>query len=677
MKSFLSKILAIQWMTDGMPWLLLGIAFIAYGIWIPLLGYYGDDWSYIWLSFKVHDLAHFFESNRPNLIYFYNIINPVLGPTPWHWHLFIFILRWFSILAFWWLLCSLWGKENRVVQISALLFAVYPGFFLQANAVTFSIVFFFLTLFILSFIPLFYAIRYPRYIIPLTLLGLVLSFINLTGSEYFYFLELLRPLIIWQAVNRLTGSTGRVKRILTHSSIYFLLFTAVSIWRAFTQAQITKSYKFILLDRLQQNFFPTLQNLVGMVFTDVYQTMFNSWINIFHPNELSQQNTTFFAIYIAVILLGLLLIVIASWKNRSSADKNNYNISLQFIIVGILSALLAGIPFWLTDIRIFKDYSTTRFYLPFMMGSAMFIAGLICLLPAKFRINQIAGAIIIGFSIGLQFIIGNTFRQDWVLQKSFFYQLKERMPEVTPNTIFVISHNPTKNGEENSLSAGINWVYSKSDVPAKVDYYLYFIPERIQFDIGELIPRKAFSKSHLIGTFFGTTDQIINMKLDQRGCIRILDPETDSLSKKGEVVFMKSLYLSNPSGLIDTQAAVDFSKLNKVFYYPPNSSWCLDYQNAESNGASGKWNLVRKQADKIDIEDFNPDPLKIMIYVDSFAYFDEWKNASDLAAKIKAAPYDEPVFCARLTRLDQILPSTTEKEKYLGIMKDHFNCDFQ
>ena len=141
-------------MTDGMPWLLLSIAIISYGIWIPLLGYYGDDWSYIWLSFKVHDLAHFFEGNRPNLVYFYNIINPILGPTPWHWHLFIFVLRWFTILAFWWLLSSIWGKDNRVVQSAALLFAVYPGFFLQANAVTFSIVFFFLTVFILSFIPL-------------------------------------------------------------------------------------------------------------------------------------------------------------------------------------------------------------------------------------------------------------------------------------------------------------------------------------------------------------------------------------------------------------------------------------------------------------------------------------------------------------------------------------------
>jgi hypothetical protein len=674
MKSFLSKILAIQWMTDGMPWLLLGIAFIAYGIWIPFLGYYGDDWSYIWLSFKVHDLAHFFESNRPNLIYFYNIINPILGPTPWHWHLFVFILRWFSILAFWWLLCSLWGKENRVVQYAALLFAVYPGFFLQANEVTFSIVFFFLTLFILSFIPVFFANRYSHFVIPLTLLGLVLSFINLTGSEYFYFLELLRPLIIWQAINRFTSSSGRVKRILAHSSIYFLLFTAVSIWRTFTQAQITKSYKFILLDRLQQNFFPTLQNLVGKVITDTYQTMFKSWINIFHPNELSHQNTTFIAIYFAVILLGFSLIVFASWKNKSSLDQNKNKISLQFITVGILSALLAGIPFWLTDIRIFKDYSTTRFYLPFMMGSAMLIAGLICLLPAKFRINQIAGAVIIGFSVGLLFIIGNSFRQDWVLQKSFFYQLKERMPEVTPNTIFVISHNPTKNGEENSLSAGINWVYSKSDVPAKVNYYLYFIPERIQFDMGELIPGKAFNKPHLIGTFSGTTDQIINIKLDQRGCIRVLDPETDSLSKKGGEVFMESLYLSNPSTLIDTNAAVDLTNLKKVFYSPPKSNWCLDYQNAESNGASGKWNLVRKQADKIDIEDFNTDPLKIMIYVDSFAYFDEWKNASDLAARIKAAPYDEPVFCARLSRLDNIIPSSGGKEKYLPMIWEHYKC---
>ena len=137
------------------------------------------------------------------------------------------------------------------------------------------------------------------------------------------------------------------------------------------------------------------------------------------------------------------------------------------------------------------------------------------------------------------------------------------------------------------------------------------------------------------------------------------------------------LYLSNPSDLINTQPAADFSNLNEVFYSPPKSNWCLNYQIAENNGASGKWSLVRKQAHKINIEDFNPDPLKMMIFIDSFAYFNEWKNAYNLAEKIKAAPSDEPVFCARLTRLGQILPASSEKEKYLALMKVHFNCEYR
>ena len=677
MKSTLSKFKAIQWMTDGMPWLLLGIGFIAYGIWIPFLGYYGDDWSYIWLSFKVHDLVHFFEGNRANLVYFYNIVNSILGPTPWHWHLFILFLRWINIMAFWWLLCSLWGKENRVVQFAALFYAVYPGFYLQANAVTFSLVFFLLTVFILSFITIFYAIRYPRFFIPLTLLGLALSFINLTASEYFYFLELLRPLIIWQAVNQWTGTLGRVRRTFSYSSSYILLFITVSIWRAFNQAQINRYYQISLLDHLQQDFIPAFQNLVGKVVTDSYHTMIYSWINIFHPEEASRQNSTFLVLYIAFILAGILIVAYAGWKNHPPANQNNFNISFQMIIVGILSALLAGIPFWLTDIKIVHDYSTTRFYLPFMMGSVMLVAGLVGLLPSKFRINLLTSAIIIGFSIGLQFLIGNTYRQDWVLQKSFFYQLKQRMPVVTPNTFFVIDRNPTNFGEENSLSAGINWAYAQPVLPAKVGYYLYFIPERIQQDVGALIPGRSFTRPHLIGAFTGSTDQIISLKLDQRGCIRVMDPVTDFLSRKGDAILKEALYLSNPSDLVDTLSAVDFSNLNQAFYSPPKSNWCLDYQIVERNGSSGKWDLVRKQADQINIVDFSSDPLKIMIFVDSYAYFDEWKNASDLADKINATPADEPVFCARLSRLDQILPLTTEKEKYLPLMQEYFNCELK
>ena len=69
------------------------------------------------------------------------------------------------------------------------------------------------------------------------------------------------------------------------------------------------------------------------------------------------------------------------------------------------------------------------------------------------------------------------------------------------------------------------------------------------------------------------------MKLDQRGCIRVLDPETDFLSRKGGEVFKEMLYLSNPSDLINTQPAADFSNLNEVFYSPPKSNWCLNYQN--------------------------------------------------------------------------------------------------
>src|SRR3989304_10257861 len=74
------------------PWLILIACILAYGIMIPWLGLYSDDWIYLtsFHKFGTEGLTRYFSTNRPVWGFIYQSNLPILGITPCHWHLFGF-----------------------------------------------------------------------------------------------------------------------------------------------------------------------------------------------------------------------------------------------------------------------------------------------------------------------------------------------------------------------------------------------------------------------------------------------------------------------------------------------------------------------------------------------------------------------------------------------------------
>src|SRR4030067_120374 len=81
------------------PWALLVLCILAFGLFIPWLGYYWDDWPVIVSSHLrgVGFFWQFYSGERPIEGWIYILTIPILGTRPIVWHIFILCMRWVTV----------------------------------------------------------------------------------------------------------------------------------------------------------------------------------------------------------------------------------------------------------------------------------------------------------------------------------------------------------------------------------------------------------------------------------------------------------------------------------------------------------------------------------------------------------------------------------------------------
>jgi hypothetical protein len=81
---------------DLFPLFLLGLSFAVFGLFIPFLGFYWDDFPYLWFRHVsgVSGVMRAIALDRPLLAAFYGIPMSLLGETPWVWQIAAVVARW-------------------------------------------------------------------------------------------------------------------------------------------------------------------------------------------------------------------------------------------------------------------------------------------------------------------------------------------------------------------------------------------------------------------------------------------------------------------------------------------------------------------------------------------------------------------------------------------------------
>jgi len=670
------------------PVFLLFLCLISFAPSIRRLGFYWDDWPTVWFLHFLgpSSFTQNLSTDRPLLGWVYWLTTSLIGESPLNWQLFAIFTRWLSVIALWWMLCGLWpGNSHRSIGI-ALIFAVYPGFSQSYISVTYSHVFLMYGLFLTSVGAMIWALRKPNWYWPLAIYSLLASAFGIFTIEYFFGLELLRPAFLWivfaeQYADRPILLRKTIKAWLP----YIAILLAFVIWRLLLfespRAEIT------LFEQLLSNPMMAVSQLLRTIGNDILEVNFLAWLNAldfsrFYSFEEAFQKRLVWFIIISCVLCFLFLALMREpySDSRKKNALSNTRWAIQAITLGVLALLVGGLPFWVTNLHLELKFPWDRFTLPMMLGASFLLAGILGLISRPRWLSPLILSLLVGFSVGYQYQLGLRFRQEWLSQNTFFWQLAWRAPGIQPGTVLLTSALPFAFYSDNSLTAPLNWIYAPHQRDLRqMPYLLYDIEARHtevppEFESGLLIHQPYRSAS-----FTGSTSQSLVLFYSPPRCLKVMHSVDDRLLPHEPLHISAALPVSNPNWIL-TDSPHSAQPMPEIFGTEPEPDWCYYFEKAELARQIGDWTQVAKLADhalKIKKTFLRENASELVPFIEGYAHTGQWQKAKQIS--LQAAQYSDKMpymLCDVWNRIRSNTSDSLHRQQALENIKTEFNCIF-
>jgi len=495
---------------------LLIAAILAYGLLIPQLGFYWDDLPMSWIRYQlgVEAMTKYFSTNRPVWALLYQVTTRILPHEPIYWQVFALFWRWLGAVTLWATVKKLFPQRERFALTLSLLFLLYPGFNQQWGSYLYShffIVFFF---FLLSFLLMLRGKTIP---------ALIFSALNLWMMEYFFVLELIRPFIIWTSLQSESLPPNKhFARTLKLWTPYLAVFALAVFSRIFIFNN--QVYGFSIKDQLLEAPVETITLLLQNILTSLWTVTGAAWTLIFQFPNPTIDGPRITLIY-SVVVLTVAGLVMFGWQKQAKVEERSVASVWWIIVLGVVMLLLGGPPFWLTNVPVSLGFPANRATLSFLLGVSFIFAGLLELIPSK--IKYVVVVVVVALAAGRQFLWANKFRRDWAYQKNLFWQMTWRAPGLEKNTMVLINQD-LEYYADNSLGAALNWIYAPDNHTEHIDYVLFYPTNRTDLS-SNLTLDVPVKYDFLAGKFEGNTSQSVVFYYSPPKCLRLLDPEIDSV----------------------------------------------------------------------------------------------------------------------------------------------------
>ncbi|WP_322791578.1 hypothetical protein [Bellilinea sp.] len=663
------------------PFLLLLVVLLAHGLLFLRQGYYWDDFPITWIAetYGTAGLARYFSTNRPiwGLLYQFSA---GLGNLPWVWQLFGLFWRWLSALIFWLLLRQVWQDQPRTAALAGLALAVYPAFGQQAIGRVYGHFFWVMTLFFFSLYAGVRALQAGRGGWGWFAAAFFTSLINLLTLEYFFLLELARPLF-YAAALRQKGEREnfRLSRVLLHSAPFMVLFAGAAVWRAFFFPYQTNNYAPLLFQNLQRDFWGTLLAQIGSAAVQIRTAAVLGWMDAFRLPSFTGLGRLSSLLY-GVVLAGCasLTVLILQPQRTGATFSSRQRAVFQMLVIAAFWLLLAGVPFYVTGLPVRLEFPNDRFTLAFLPGVALLAAAVVESLPLKAFVRLALAALLIGFSGGRDFMTANDYRRDWELQKNFFWQLVWRAPGLEKGTILMTNDLPLRYYSDNSLTAPLNWIYAPQEPSLQMAYHLLYPAVRLGSPtLSDLSPGKPVHIDYLAATFSGSTDRVVVLYFQPPGCLRVVDGEVERDNLFLPALIREAAANLSSSRWIVTQPEQPAQPPAFIYGNEPAHGWCYYYQKADLARQQGNWQQAAALGDEaFSLKDYPNDPAERMPFIEAYAQVGRWQDALEhtrLAADI--SPTMQPVLCRLWQRIDRQTKASPQKAQASAQIADWLNCD--
>ena len=663
------------------PAFLLGLTILTYGLLAFSLGFYLDDW-YIALYqkyFGASGFIKFFEEDRPFLAYVYMLFLPIFKDSSAGWQIFAVITRWLATVSFWVLLNQLFPSLKKLWKFAAILFLVYPGFQFHWFAIMYSQVYLLMAIYFGSYLFMLKAFNQRKIgfaYIGWTLAALVSLVVGIVPMEYFYGMELFRPIVLWLLLYRESRKPVTAGgKALVQWLPYLAVFSGFTYFRiSFSSAY---SYQIGILDQLANNPASIVLELFSKAFWSVYDSTFTVWwtlMDLFKKDLL----TTSSMIMVALVIVGSILIYSVLSKKQSTITGEHVAVrGWKITVLGLILTSVALVPFIAASFPVSLDFPANRFLLSLAPGISIFIAGAIDELLRTEKQKIALVALLGGLAIGSQFITSRSFYLLWEAQKDFFWQLTWRAPGLQPGTALVSDDVPfSKYFSGTSLTAPLNLIYSPENRSPNLENVILLMTS----PQGEVIP--SFEQGidlhygYRFLEFKGNTDALITFYKSSDGCLRLLSPEdsTEEFSHPLRYDFWHSSILISNLNRIITAPATGAIPPAKYFGNEDRNQWCYFYEKADLARQVQDWDKVIELYDQAESLGFSPGVIVEWIpLLKAYLQTNQIDRAVEIASSISASdPTEAASLCKLLARSSaEMTLSAEDKDKIATVIQLH------
>jgi hypothetical protein len=417
----------------------------------------------------------------------------------------------------------------------------------------------------------------------------------------------------------------------------------------------------VLLHEAGSSPITTLTGLLGTTFNAIYIVLIQGWLQIFHLPSVDQLGVTLTWVYGIVFL-----VIVGGWAIllHAADDESPRPIPWIWIGRGLGGMLVAGLPFFIAGLTLRTSFPDNRVSLPFIPLVGMVLAGIIQLIPGRSR-QFLVASLLLAFAAGFQIQNADLYRDQYKVDKSFFWQLSWRAPGLKPGTTILAQDDKTfLFDDDEALTIPLNWIYAPDWKTEQFPYKYQTISIRLEKTLDTLLANPQ-------------TSQAIVVRYAAPACLHVLDPIYDrwllSLPHAEDVSLVSSLGM--PLVPAQTLRALPLSNISQILpeasplVMPsllgaePEHRWCYSYQKADLARQQGDWETVARLGDEAFAVPMLPDdPYEYLPFVEAYARLGRVKEARLLTRQVADnMPLLKPALCAVWERAGQqtALPAET------------------
>jgi hypothetical protein len=677
-KSFLQN---LSFSEASAPFALFALCFISFGLLIPRLGFYMDDWPYIFYAKTkgIEGLREMlFYDGRPNAAWLYMLAFRVMGFTPLTWHIFALLMRFTTVMAFYGFLRVMWEDRKKEAISISLLFAVYPFFMLQPFAIGsthhwFGYLAFNLSLFLMVLGVKTKPNRRWMLIIP----ALVLEAAHLFTSEYFSGLELIRIVILWIIIWRTElPPWEKTTQVLINWLPYLFVLGLFFYWRVYV-FEMTRNHPVIFMQLFSKPF-KAISFLFNAFITDAISVLTIGWQRATEAGQFDL-NSVFvrYKLILCLIAFGLSYFYLRKLLPMHAEEAANRETQKGMALLSLAAMATSGLPIWFIGRTIIESknlLSASRFGIPTMFGAALFVFLLADYFISDKNKRNIFVAILLALAINFHLDNTKDFENSWAKQQRFFQQLLWRAPIIETGTAILTDQEILGIMGEYPVSFSINIAYRVEDVEETPPYW-YFPFLYTNPNVDALLQGVPLEYTRLNMKFEGNSDQmlLLDFNPEMKRCLWVLQPQDANL----RLVSHDARRLATGSDIsLIKQADIEPILPEDIYGKQNTQTWCYYFQKADLARQYGQWDEIVRLWDEAQAAGERPDNgFEYIPFIEGLSHTGDWEQAKKMtkfANRISAGL--EPSLCSAMDRLRESAPASQEKDETVKSLKEDLDC---